>query len=202
MLRGLFCDQDFFLMQAALALSNDPDTILIIIIDRFQHSWWCSGTADRGEYHALKQTCEPLPILIQSIRCEIIHASAADSCTNTDLIKQVTERMMDDVCFALVMRDVANFKLPEASNDFGMYELKGAAYNEVNSVFYCYTRNKREGVELVLKTHLRKATKENDPVIIPKPMCVAVSRMDLSHRFPRFTNPKRCCVSYIQQLTT
>ena len=191
MLRELCYDQDLFLIQSCLVLSEDPDIVLISIIDRFQLHGWFNGVTEEGPYDAaqlismveellyvvitiLSEHANPRRIsLAQAIRREIIHALAVGACPYTDLIKRVAERMVDDVCFDHVLREVAHFRQPEATNDFGTYELKEEAYEEVNPFFYHYTRNKREEVEAVLKARLKKSTGESDPVVIPKPMSIA-----------------------------
>ncbi|KAF8653558.1 hypothetical protein AX16_003895 [Volvariella volvacea WC 439] len=120
-----------------------------------------------------------------TIRRELIHALAMGPCTFTDLIKRVAERLVEDVSFERVLKEVANFKQPESVSDSGVYELKEEMYEEVNPFFYHYTRNKREEVEVVLKTRLRKKISadpgyrpegvktiteafKQEPVIVPK----------------------------------
>jgi E3 ubiquitin-protein ligase UBR1 len=79
--------------------------------------------------------------------------------------------MTEDVCFERVL---TNFKAPESTADFGMYELKDKAYDEVNPFYFHYARNRREGVENVLKARLKKESPSSrhpssDPVIVPGP---------------------------------
>ena len=187
MLRELCYDQDLFILQTALVVL-DPNTVIVSMLDRFQLLGYFSGATLHPSYDTshlsgmveeflyvlvtiLTETASaskmPLPV---AVRREIVHALAVGPCTFTDLVKRVAERMVDDVCFERVLREVANFKPPESTADFGTYELKDEAYDEVNPFFYHYTRNKREEVEVVLRNRLKKKTGVQDPVIVPKPL--------------------------------
>ncbi|TFK62655.1 hypothetical protein BDN72DRAFT_382278 [Pluteus cervinus] len=113
-----------------------------------------------------------------SIRRELIHALAMGPCSFTDLVKRVSERLVEDVSFEKVLKSVSTFRPPEGTTEIGMYELKDEMYDEVNPFFYHYTKNRREEVENILMTRLRKRVqatgtggygKGNDPVIVPKP---------------------------------
>ena len=44
MLRELCYDQDIFILQSALTLVDDPDIILVSVIDRFQLLEWFTGS--------------------------------------------------------------------------------------------------------------------------------------------------------------
>ncbi|KAI9059537.1 hypothetical protein FKP32DRAFT_1596096 [Trametes sanguinea] len=184
MLRELCYDQDLFILQTAL-VALDPNTIIVSMLDRFQLLGYFSGATlhpsyDTGHLSGMVEeffyvlitiltetanaTKMPLPV---AVRREIVHALAVGPCSFTDLVKRVAERMVDDVCFERVLKEVANFKAPESTSDFGTYELKDEAYDEVNPFFYHYTRNKREEVEAVLRARLKKRGIQ-DPVIVPK----------------------------------
>ncbi|KAI0960979.1 hypothetical protein AcV7_000205 [Taiwanofungus camphoratus] len=187
MLRELCYDQDLFILQTALVIL-DPSLVIVSMLDRFQLLGYFSGATLHPTYdgsHLPSMVEELLYILITilsetanatkmlmptAIRREIVHALAVGPCTFTDLTKRVAERMVDDVCFERVLKEVANFKPPESTADTGAYELKDEAFNEVNPFFYHYTRNKREDVETVLRNRLKKKTGLEDPVIIPKPL--------------------------------
>lgn len=109
--------------------------------------------------------------LPEAIRREIVHALAMGPCTFTDLTKRVAERLVEDVHFENVLKEVATFKVPESVFESGMYELKDEVYDEVNPFFYHYTRNKREEVEGILKARLRKKNSGvKEPVIVPRPL--------------------------------
>ncbi|KAH9891170.1 hypothetical protein C8Q73DRAFT_703209 [Cubamyces lactineus] len=187
MLRELCYDQDLFILQTALVVL-DPNTVFVSMLDRFQLLGYFSGATLHPSYDTshlagmveeffyvlitiLTETASatkmPLPV---AVRREIVHALAVGPCSFTDLVKRVAERMVDDVCFERVLKDVAHFKPPESTSDFGTYELKDDAYDEVNPFFYHYTRNKREEVEVVLRTRLKKKLGIQDPVIVPKKM--------------------------------
>ena len=187
MLRELCYDQDLFILQTALVVL-DPNTVIVSMLDRFQLLGYFSGATLHPSYdtsHLSGMVEEFLYVLVtiltetasatkmplpEAIRREIIHALAVGPCTFTDLVKRVAERMVDDVCFERVLKEVAHFKAPESTADFGTYELKDEAYDEVNPFFYHYTRNKREEVEVVLRNRLKKKTGVQDPVIIPRPL--------------------------------
>ncbi|KAI0757474.1 hypothetical protein C8Q80DRAFT_103676 [Daedaleopsis nitida] len=187
MLRELCYDQDLFVLQTALVVL-DPNTVVVSMLDRFQLLGYFSGATLHPSYdtsHLSGMVEEFLYVLVTiltetasatkmplavAVRREIVHALAVGPCTFTDLVKRVAERMVDDVCFERVLKDVANFKPPESTADFGTYELKDEVYDEVNPFFYHYTRNKREEVEVVLRNRLKKKTSVQDPVIIPKPL--------------------------------
>ncbi|KAF8548664.1 hypothetical protein OG21DRAFT_1489208 [Imleria badia] len=187
MLRELCYDQDLFILQTSLIIL-DPNTVTVSILDRFKLLEFFRGEVIHTTYEGpqLSSMVEevlyviitlltekgsatklPLPV---AVRREIIHALAAGPCTYTDLVKRVSERMADDVCFEHVLRQVANFRAPEATSDIGSYELKDTLYDEVNPFYYHYARNRREEVEGILKARLKKKTGEVDPVIVPKPI--------------------------------
>ncbi|KAL0950567.1 hypothetical protein HGRIS_007369 [Hohenbuehelia grisea] len=194
MLRELCYDQDIYVLQVAFTLVSDPAIILISILDRFGLLHYFSGAPVHSTYDPTQlgsMVEELLYVLITILsenahasgmsvelaaRREIVHALAMGACSYTDLVKRVSERLTDHVCFDRVLREVASFRAPETVTDTGLYELKDESYDEVNPFFYHYTRNKREEVENVLKTRLRKkanfSSASPDPVIVPKPFGV------------------------------
>ncbi|KAJ7461265.1 hypothetical protein B0H11DRAFT_2285848 [Mycena galericulata] len=187
MLRELCYDQDLFILQTALIIV-DPNTVIVTILDRFGLIGYFSGAFLHATYEGpqlANMVEEVLYVLItifsetgnaskmpieRAVRREIVHALAMGPCSFTDLVKRVAERLVDDVCFERVLAEVANFKAPEALADLGTYELKDAAFDEVNPFFYHYTRNKREEVETILMNRLRKKTGVAEPVIVPQPV--------------------------------
>ncbi|KAI5118525.1 hypothetical protein M0805_007693 [Coniferiporia weirii] len=186
MLRELCYDQDLFVLQSAFVMLDDPDITLISIIDRFQLTDWFNGAISAVVYegpHLYSMVEEVLYIFItilsenasasqtnlrMAVRREIIHALAVGACPYTDLVKRVSERLVDDVCFDHILREVTNFRAPDSTMDTGIYELRDECFDEVNPFFYHYTRNKREEVESILKTRLKKKSGMADPVIVPK----------------------------------
>jgi E3 ubiquitin-protein ligase UBR1 len=152
MLRELCYDQDLFILQAALIILP-PSTVFVSILDRFSLVGYFSGAFLHSMYEGpqLSSMVEevlyvliailseaanagrmPLPV---AIRREIVHALAMGPCSFTDLVKRVAERMVDDVCFERVLREVATFKPPESTTDIGLYELKDEEFDEVNPFF-------------------------------------------------------------------
>jgi E3 ubiquitin-protein ligase UBR1 len=187
MLRELCYDQDLFVAQTALVVLN-PDLVLVSILDRFQLLNYFSGITLHESYEdaQLSGMVEEVLYVItailtesanakgmslrDAIRREIVHALAVGPCTFTDLVKRVAERMVDDVSFEHVLKEVAHFRAPESNIDCGTYELRSECYSEVDPFFYHYTRNKREELETILCNRLKKETGEQDPVIVPTPI--------------------------------
>ncbi|KAL0063833.1 E3 ubiquitin-protein ligase ubr1 [Marasmius tenuissimus] len=192
MLRELCYDQDLFMLQVALGIL-DPNTVIVTILDRFGLSAYFSGAFLHSTYDPTQlsgmveevlyvfitilsesASISKLPIEKQ-IRRELVHALAIGPCTYTDLIKRVSERLVEDAWFERVLKDVATFRPPESTSDTGSYELKDEVYDEVNPFFYHYTRNKREEVEVILRNRLKKKNPDQpDPVWVPKPMEISV----------------------------
>ncbi|THU98837.1 hypothetical protein K435DRAFT_837946 [Dendrothele bispora CBS 962.96] len=187
MLRELCYDQDLFILQVALVVL-DPNTVIVTILDRFGLLQYFSGALFHGTYGptqlaSMVEEVLYLFIAILSIskmpiegqvRREIIHALSLGPCTYSDLVKRVSERLVEDVCFERVLKEITNFRPPESTSDSGMYELKDEMYDEVNPFFYHYTRNKREEVEGILKNRIKKKNPglTEEPVLVPKPMDV------------------------------
>ena len=189
MLRELCYDQDIFMLQVALVIS-DLSTVLVTILDRFGLLPYFTGDALRAAYEGpqlsnmveevlyiiitiLSESGNPSRMSIEAaVRREVTHALAMGPCTYTDLTKRVAERLVEDASFERELKKITNFKPPESATDSGMYELKDEGYDDVNPFFYHYTRNKREEVENILKARLKKKTGTADPVIVPKPFGV------------------------------
>ncbi|KAJ8518930.1 hypothetical protein ONZ45_g4061 [Pleurotus djamor] len=191
MLRELCYDQDLYILQIAFTLLADPSLLLVTLLDRFSLLQFFSGATYHSVYDPtqLGSMVEELLYVVITIlsenanaagmsvekaaRREIIHSLAMGPSSFTDLVKRVSERLTDHVCFERILREVATFKPPEGVSDTGIYELKDASYDEVNPFFFHYTRNKREEVENVLKARLKKkGVSLDDPesVIVPKPL--------------------------------
>jgi E3 ubiquitin-protein ligase UBR1 len=186
MLRELCYDQDIFILQTALVIL-DPNTVIVTILDRFGLLGYFGGITLHPVYDGSQLASmveEVLYILITIfsetanasrmslplvIRREIIHALGMGPCSFSDLVKRVAERLADDVSFEHVLKEVANFRSPESTFDTGVYELKDECFGEINPFFYHYTRNKREEVEAVLVSRMKKAGIA-EPVIVPKPL--------------------------------
>lgn len=184
MLRELCYDQDLFLMQTAMILT-EADVVIVSMLDRFQLRDWMSGSMSHPE-------CEPAhlaglveELLFTLIYCvgdvsnavqmsmeeicrrEIIHALAPGPISFTDLCKRVPERLIEEASFEHVLQEVATFKKAEGILDSGSYELKEQFFADVDPFFYHYTRARREEVENVLKAKQTKSGHVN-PIILPK----------------------------------
>jgi E3 ubiquitin-protein ligase UBR1 len=187
MLRELCYDQDIFILQTALIIL-DPNIVIVSILDRFGLLSYFCGAILNCAYEGVQLSsmveevlylfitllsenanASKMPLRV-AVRREIVHALAMGPCSFTDLVKRVAERMVDDICFEPVLKEVANFKPPDSTSDTGVYELRDEAFDEVNPFFYHYTRNKREEVEIILQNRLKKKTGKPDPVIVPKPL--------------------------------
>ncbi|KAJ4001502.1 hypothetical protein F5050DRAFT_1724324 [Lentinula boryana] len=194
MLRELCYDQDLFILQVALVIL-DPNTVIVTILDRFgllsffsggpfslHHTVYDStqltGMADEVLYVFIAILSESANISQMSVadqaRREIVHALALGPSTYTDLIKRISERLVDDAAFEKMLRETTKFRAPEGTSDTGTYELKDECFEEVNPFWYHYTRNKREEVEAILRKRLVKQNPAvPDPVLVPKPLIVA-----------------------------
>jgi E3 ubiquitin-protein ligase UBR1 len=122
MLRELCYDQDLFILQTSLIIL-DPNTVTVSILDRFKLLEFFRGEVIHTTYEGpqLSSMVEevlyatitllmkngnattklPLPL---AVRREIIYAFVAGLCTHTDLVKHVSERMADNLCFEHVLR--------------------------------------------------------------------------------------------------
>jgi len=190
-LREYYYDQDLFVLQVALVIL-DPNLVFASVLDRFQLLQYFSGAFIYESYKGpdlsgmveelfyvlitvvseeANATKMPFPA---QVRREIVHALAMGPCSYTDLTEGVADRMAKDVCFKRVLSETANFKVPESAADFGTYELKDEAYDEVNSFYFRYARNRREEVENMLEARLKRekpspGNPNFDPVVVPKP---------------------------------
>ncbi|KAJ4473358.1 hypothetical protein C8J55DRAFT_562876 [Lentinula edodes] len=196
MLRELCYDQDLFILQVGLVIL-DPNTVIVTILDRFgllsffsggpfslHHTVYDStqltGMAEEVLYVLISILSESANISQMSVanqaRREIIHALALGPCSYTDLIKRISERLVDDMAFEKMLRETTKFRPPEGTSDIGTYELKDECFEEVNPFWYHYTRNKREEVEGILRRRLLKRNPTvPDPVLVPKPLNVSPS---------------------------
>lgn len=196
MLRELCYDQDLFILQVALVIL-DPNTVIVTILDRFGLLSFFSGgpfSLHHTVYDATQLTGmveEVLYVLIAILsenanisqmsvadqaRREIVHALALGPSSYTDLIKRISERLVDDAAFEKMLKKTTKFCAPEGTSDVGTYELKDECFDEVNPFWYHYTMNKREEVETILR---RRLVKQNpgvvDPVWVPKPLKLSPS---------------------------
>lgn len=176
MLRELCYDQDLFILQVALVIL-DPNTVIVTILDRFGLLSFFSGgpfSLHHTVYDATQLTGmveEVLYVLIAILsenanisqmsvadqaRREIVHALALGPSSYTDLIKRISERLVDDAAFEKMLKKTTKFRAPEGTSDVGTYELKDECFDEVNPFWYHYTMNKREEVETILRRRLVK----------------------------------------------
>jgi E3 ubiquitin-protein ligase UBR1 len=56
-------------------------------------------------------------------------------CTSANLMKRVTERLVEDVSFERELKKIMTFKPPESATDSGMYGLGGEGYDDVGPFF-------------------------------------------------------------------
>ncbi|KAF9073193.1 hypothetical protein BDP27DRAFT_1381774 [Rhodocollybia butyracea] len=195
MLRELCYDQDLFILQVALVIL-DPNTVIVTILDRFgllpffsggpfalhhpvYDSTQLNGMVEEVLYVLIAILSENANISQMSVadqaRREIVHALALGPSPYTDLIKRISERLVEDVAFEKMLKETTKFRAPEGTSDVGTYELKDECFEEVNPFWYHYTRNKREEVEVILRKRLMKQNPSVvDPVLVPKPLNVSL----------------------------
>jgi E3 ubiquitin-protein ligase UBR1 len=129
MLCEICYDQDLFILQSSLIIL-DPKIIIVSILNRFSLLSFFHGEAEKSPYegvHLLSMVEELLYVLItilgerasatklpfqRAIRREIVHALAAGPSSFTDLAKRVSERMVDDVSFERIRKDLSHFRAP------------------------------------------------------------------------------------------
>jgi len=192
MLRELCYDQDLFILQTALVILP-PDLVIVSILDRFGLLGYFSGSYLHSQYEGAQlgsmveevfyvfitilsenANATKMPMNL-AIRREIVHALAMGPCSFSDLVKRVAERLVDDPSFEGMLREVANFRPPEGPTETGSYELKDAAFDEVNPFFYHYTRNRREEVENVLRKRIEKRTGKKEWEVVMEPKTFGVT---------------------------
>jgi E3 ubiquitin-protein ligase UBR1 len=200
-------DQDVYLLQLAFA-AVDPSDVLLTMLDRFGLvPWLCAPrTVDFSvesvydEAQAFAMTEEFLYLLIvllsepadvagwsvsRSIRREIVHALCLGQCAYSDLLKRVSERLVEEADFDRILSEVATFRRPGGTNDQGIYILKDEYFDEVDPYYYRYSRNQREEADKVLKARLRRQTGDPSPVVVPRPLEIATGpSVSLSDVYP------------------
>ncbi|PWZ03008.1 hypothetical protein BCV70DRAFT_9664 [Testicularia cyperi] len=174
-MRGIMYDQDLFLVQAGLALV-DTDRFLLSMLDRFNLIDWfryrnisSSNPCDAGqgvfmaeELLFLLTTCLTEVAALcawpieKQIRREIVHFLALGQGTFTDVTKHIPEKFTDHASFERILSQVSQFRAPDGTHDFGIFELRDECYDEIQPFFFHYTRNQREKVEEVLRTRQKK----------------------------------------------
>lgn len=167
-MRDIMYDQDLFLMQCAAAFLSH-DRFLLSLLDRFELSAWFAGVREHHPVYDAGQTtfmAEELLLLLvklvseisvpdhwpieRQVRHELIHYLALGPGTYSEVTKQIPERLTDHACFDRELANVANFRSPDGSSDYGIYELRSEFYAEVQPFFHHYTRNQRERAHEVL----------------------------------------------------
>ncbi|PWN48310.1 hypothetical protein IE53DRAFT_202971 [Violaceomyces palustris] len=192
-MRDIMHDQDVFLLQVGLLLIQ-PDRFLVSILDRFGLLKWFEGAdVERHPIYDQDQAVflaeELLFLLItcfseisaaaawsmeQQVRRELVHYLALNQGTYSEVTKHISERLTDHQSFERVLAAVSNFRAPDGTNDFGIFELKDECYDEVQPFFFHYTRNQRERAEEVLRLRKKKklgpSVKDEDvpPVTPPR----------------------------------
>ncbi|PVV02036.1 hypothetical protein BB560_003520 [Smittium megazygosporum] len=191
-------DQDIFLVQFFLCLWDDPDHILLTILDRFELIDWFSGNflsmePENQPYppdQLISLVDEFLGVLIvlvtdrvvasgQSSRelskREIIHG-CLEITSYSDLVKKVPERLAEHPEFDSILIELANYRPPTSVMDTGMYELKDGYLDCVDLHFIHYNRNQREEAEDILFSRINKHNRSigdsslsnEKPIILPK----------------------------------
>ncbi|KAJ3322855.1 hypothetical protein HDV06_002716 [Boothiomyces sp. JEL0866] len=178
-----FYDRNLFLLQIA-AIKFGGDVFLTQLIDRFDVQYYFTGNPDHqrtnsftveNAIHLVEDLFETLIYILAErsflkvqdpkslIKKEIIHQLAVSKggLPYTSLIKKIGifREESDSEIITDVLKTVATFKFPEGLSDNGTYSLKDEYYDEVDIWFWHYTKNQREQIEEILKTHYKEKYK-------------------------------------------
>ncbi|KAJ1916264.1 E3 ubiquitin-protein ligase ubr1 [Mycoemilia scoparia] len=180
-------DQDVALIQFFICIWEDPDQILLTIIERFGLQQWAgyfvSGNNSYEPMQYSKVIDEFLNLLITIVaerhvltgcsamelaKREVIHA-AINPMPFSVITKQIPERLALLTDFETVVNKHANFTEPTANSMGGKYELKDEFLDEVDPYFCHYPRNERDKIEGTLWKRLKtRAEKRGDPSSVPR----------------------------------
>ncbi|WFD35951.1 RING-type E3 ubiquitin transferase [Malassezia cuniculi] len=183
-MRDIMYDQDLFLLQCAAAFLPH-DLFIATVLDRFDLVEWFSGHSEEHADYDDEQTTflaeEALFLLIkllnevsvpahwpieQQVRHELIHYLALGPGTYSEVTKQIPERLTDHACFDRELANVASFRSPDGTSDYGIYELRPEYYAEVQPFFHHYTRNQRERAHEVLNEKRAKSAAGVPPITL------------------------------------
>lgn len=159
-LRETTYDQDLFLLQFGFC-TLDPAVMLAGMIDRFGltdmftlQPW----TLEMENPQFLQLLEELLLCLIvmftetwsmtphtraETTRREIIHLLALQPMSFSDLVKRLSERTVEIPTFKNELESVATLRDPKGVTETGVYELKDEHYDQINPLFFHYTRNQQ-----------------------------------------------------------
>ncbi|KAJ2768082.1 E3 ubiquitin-protein ligase ubr1, partial [Coemansia nantahalensis] len=171
-------DQDIVMLQFFFCVWSDPDHIMMTLIDRFGLYSWFSGRPHTPQAydpsHTQYMVEEFLNLLIVIVseryvatgksaldmaRREIVHGCLSPI-TYSELSKKIPERLAEIIEFENLLQQIADYRGPVGTMDFGQYELKDEFLDEIDPYFIHFTRNQREEVEEVRRERLRRRARK------------------------------------------
>ena len=166
-LRETTYDQDLFLLQFGLC-TLDPPLMLASLIDRFgltelfANPTWSAEMENAQVLQLLEELLLTMLTLftetwsmqphsrVDTTRREIIHILALGPLAFSDLVKRLSERTVEIASFKDVLEEVATLRVPKGVTETGVYELRSRYYDEVNPLFFHYSRNQQNNVYEIL----------------------------------------------------
>ena len=199
-MRDIMYDQDLFMLQCAAAFMSH-NRFLVSLLDRFDLVDWFNGSCKEHAVYDADQTtfmAEELLLLIvklvteislpehwpieRQVRHELIHYLALGPGTYSEVTKQIPERLTDHACFDRELSSVANFRSPDGSSDYGIYELRPEYYTHVQPFFHHYSRNQLERAhEVLAEMRAKPPAGVEPPPLMPVPQ-LSVLRDTPFHR--------------------
>jgi E3 ubiquitin-protein ligase UBR1 len=172
-LRETTYDQDLFLLQFGFS-TLDPAVMLASAIDRFGltelfvQGVWTEGVHNAQVLQLLEELLLCLITLfsetwamhghtrIETSRREIVHLLCLGPLSFSDLTKRLSERTVEISSFKDVLEQVATLRHPHGVTETGIYELKDEYYDQINPLFYHYSRNQQNSAYEILCKRRKK----------------------------------------------
>lgn len=221
-LRETTFDQDMFFLQSAFA-SMDPSLLLVNLVDRFElmqviNMDGAQGVPSAKPVYDNAQTTtvleeflymlvvvfsEPSDIEAMDagdiVRRELIHLLLMGPYSYSEIIKNITDRVRDEMVFDKVLAQVATFRAPDptivSSDVGGTYILKDEFLPEINPYYFRYTRNQREQAMKTIKEKLKIEGNFRPRKMQPKG-AFAVPQFFGLLSSAEFTELLRCCLAW------
>jgi E3 ubiquitin-protein ligase UBR1 len=185
-LRETTYDQDLFLLQFGFC-TLDPPLMLASLIDRFGLTElftmpiWPTQVENAQILQLLEELLLCLVTLftetwamqarsrVDTTKREIIHILALGPLAFSDLVKRLSERTVEIASFKDVLEEVATLRVPKGVTETGVYELKTRYYDDVNPLFYHYSRNQQNNVyEILCKQRKTDCINPTVPQLSPR----------------------------------
>ncbi len=208
-LRETTYDQDLLVVQYAFTAIN-PHIMLLSIIDHFDLVNFFQGVAWRtqADMHFQSHMVEEFLLLLIHLfsetaaivgwskeditRREMIQQLCLGPLSYNDLLKRLSERTVDVPTFSDILDTVATLRQPQAVSETGVYELRPECFDEVNPLFYHYSRNQQGDAYEILVSRLKKAEPSlpsDQAMIFPKGVTLPPSPMAFSNLLAIFDSP-------------